>query len=56
MYTNYANSNGWKMEIIDSNLTEGGGYKEVIAHIEGKNVFKNLKYESGVHRVQSPIY
>jgi len=52
MYTNYANSNGWKIEIIDSNVTEGGGYKEVIAHIEGKNVFKNLKYESGVHRVQ----
>ncbi len=52
MYTNYANSNGWKIEIIDSNITEGGGYKEVIAHIEGKNVFKNLKYESGVHRVQ----
>jgi len=52
MYTNYVNSNGWKIEIIDSNVTEGGGYKEVIAHIEGKNVFKNLKYESGVHRVQ----
>ena len=52
MYKNYATSNGWKMEIIDSNVTEGGGYKEVIAHIEGKNVFKNLKYESGVHRVQ----
>ena len=52
MYKNYVTANGWKMEIIDSNVTEGGGYKEVIAHIEGKNVFKNLKYESGVHRVQ----
>jgi len=52
MYKNYAISNGWNIEIIESNVTEGGGYKEVIAHIEGKNVFKNLKYESGVHRVQ----
>lgn len=52
MYKNYATSNGWSMEIVESNITEGGGYKEVIAHIEGKNVFKNLKYESGVHRVQ----
>ena len=52
MYKNYATANGWNIGIIDSNVTEGGGYKEVIAHIEGKNVFKNLKYESGVHRVQ----
>lgn len=52
MYKNYALSKGWDMQIIHSNITEGGGYKEVIAQIDGKNVFKNLKYESGVHRVQ----
>jgi len=52
MYKNFALKNGWNFETIDSNITEGGGYKEVIAHIEGKNVYKKLKYESGVHRVQ----
>ena len=52
MYTAYANQNGWKVQIIDSNVSEGGGYKEVIARIEGKNAYKKLKYESGVHRVQ----
>lgn len=52
MYKNYALNHGWDMQIIESNVTEGGGYKEVIAQIDGKNVFKNLKYESGVHRVQ----
>lgn len=52
MYKNYSLAKGWDMQIIDSNITEGGGYKEVIAQIDGMNVFKNLKYESGVHRVQ----
>ena len=52
MYTNYALNKGWEVQIVDSNVTEDGGYKEVIAHLAGKNVFKNLKYESGVHRVQ----
>ena len=52
MYKNYSNGKGWEVGIIDSNITEGGGYKEVVANISGKNVFKNLKYESGVHRVQ----
>lgn len=52
MYTAYANQNGWEVQIIDSNVSEGGGYKEVIARIEGKNAYKKLKYESGVHRVQ----
>jgi len=52
MYTAYANQNGWEVQIIDSNVSEGGGYKEVIARIEGKNAYKRLKYESGVHRVQ----
>ena len=52
MYTAYANQYGWEVQIIDSNVSEGGGYKEVIARIEGKNAYKKLKYESGVHRVQ----
>lgn len=52
MYKNYAIKNGWDMQFIDSNVTEGGGYKEIIAQINGKNVYKKLKYESGVHRVQ----
>lgn len=52
MYKNYSSNKGWSIQLIDNNITEDGGYKEVIAHIEGKNVFKNLKYESGVHRVQ----
>ena len=52
MYKNFSLNNGWNIQVVDSNVTEGGGYKEVIAQIDGKNVFKNLKYESGVHRVQ----
>jgi peptide chain release factor 1 len=52
MYKVFAMNNGWDMPIIESNVTEGGGYKEVIAQINGKNVYKKLKYESGVHRVQ----
>lgn len=52
MYSNFATHNGWEVQVINSSLTEGGGYKEVSAKIDGKNVFKNLKYESGVHRVQ----
>ena len=52
MYTHYAESKGWKVEIMSLNETGIGGLKEVIAAIEGKNVYKNLKFESGVHRVQ----
>ena len=52
MYKSYALNNGWDVQIIDSNVSETGGYKEVIAQINGKNVYKRLKYESGVHRVQ----
>lgn len=52
MYKNFSVKNGWDVQIIDSNVAEAGGYKEVIAQINGKNVYKNLKYESGVHRVQ----
>lgn len=52
MYSKYAESKKWKVEIIDSNATGIGGYKEIIATISGKGVYSRLKYESGVHRVQ----
>jgi peptide chain release factor 1 len=52
MYSRYAESQRWRVEILSSNPTGIGGFKEVIALIEGKGVFSRLKYESGVHRVQ----
>lgn len=52
MYTRYAERKGWNVSLLDANTTGKGGFKEVIASIEGKNVFGTLKYESGVHRVQ----
>jgi len=52
MYKNYSEKKGWDVQVIGSSITEAGGYKEIIAHIKGKNVYKMLKYESGVHRVQ----
>ena len=52
MYQRYAEAHGWKFEIIEEQLTELGGVKEVVAHIKGENVFARMKYESGVHRVQ----
>src|SRR5215475_602106 len=52
MYTRYAESQRWRVEILFSNPTGIGGFKEVIAMIEGKGVYSRLKYESGVHRVQ----
>jgi len=52
MYSKYAESKKWKVEIINMNSTGIGGIKEVIASIEGKGVYSKLKYESGVHRVQ----
>ena len=52
MYQRYSEAQGWKFEIIEENLTELGGIKELIGHITGENVFARLKYESGVHRVQ----
>ncbi len=52
MYANYAQKKGWKVEVINSNPTSIGGFKEIIFSVEGKNVFRHLKYESGVHRVQ----
>jgi len=52
MYSKYAAKNGWKVELIDSSMTEKGGYKEVIFSITGKGVYGALKFESGTHRVQ----
>jgi peptide chain release factor 1 len=52
MYTRYAETQRWRVEILSSNPTGVGGLKEVIALIEGKGVYSRLKYESGVHRVQ----
>jgi len=52
MYLTYALQQGWKTAIIDSSPTDLGGYREVIVHIQGKNIYGFLKWESGVHRVQ----
>lgn len=52
MYGKYAEKNRWRMEIMSQSYTGVGGFKEVIALIEGKGVYSRLKYESGVHRVQ----
>lgn len=52
MYSRYAERQGWKVEILSSNSTGVGGFKEIIALIEGKGVYSRLRYESGVHRVQ----
>jgi peptide chain release factor 1 len=52
MYTRYAESRRWKLEILSQNGTEGGGLKEIVALITGARVYSRLKYESGVHRVQ----
>jgi len=52
MYQRYAESMGWKFELIEASENEIGGYKEVMASISGRDVFSHLKFESGVHRVQ----
>jgi peptide chain release factor 1 len=52
MYTRYAEARRWKCESLDSSPSDLGGYKEIIFQISGRDVYKRLKYESGVHRVQ----
>ncbi|UCH81886.1 MAG: peptide chain release factor 1 [Nitrospiraceae bacterium] len=52
MYSKYAESRRWKVEVMDMNTTGVGGIKEVIASIQGKGAYSRLKYESGTHRVQ----
>jgi peptide chain release factor 1 len=52
MYSKYAAKKGWKVELIDSSISEKGGYKEVICSISGRGVYGDMKFESGTHRVQ----
>jgi peptide chain release factor 1 len=52
MYQRYAETRGWRFEVLEESATELGGIKEVIARVEGEGVFARLKFESGVHRVQ----
>jgi peptide chain release factor 1 len=52
MYKHYGDSKGWKIEILDMNSTELGGFKQLILGISGEGVYRELQYESGVHRVQ----
>lgn len=52
MYTRYAEAQGWQVELISSNASEQGGYKEIILRIIGQGAYSRFKFESGVHRVQ----
>jgi len=52
MYKNYADSRGWTFSLMNANEGTSGGYKEIVASIEGEDVFGQMKFESGVHRVQ----
>jgi peptide chain release factor 1 len=52
MYSRYAESQGWKVEVMESSPSSMGGVKEIVAAIQGSKVYSKLKYESGVHRVQ----
>ena len=52
MYQRYAEGQGWRVEMISASSSDAGGFKEVVASVEGKGVFAKLKFESGVHRVQ----
>ena len=52
MYTRYADSKGWKIEVLSQNETGIGGFKEIIFMVKGRGAYSRLKYESGVHRVQ----
>ena len=53
MYSRYAETRGWKVEVLSSNPTGLGGFKEIIALIEGQGAYSRLKFEGGVHRVQT---
>jgi peptide chain release factor 1 len=52
MYSRHAEKCGWRVEVTEEHISEVGGYKEIIAIVEGDRVYSKLKYESGVHRVQ----
>ena len=52
MYTRYAETQGWKVEVVDEDATDVGGFKEIVLMISGNKVYSKLKYENGAHRVQ----
>ncbi|MDL5041697.1 peptide chain release factor 1 [Heyndrickxia coagulans] len=52
MYTRYAESQGWKIDVIEANVTGIGGYKEIVFMVNGKGAYSKLKFENGAHRVQ----
>ncbi|GAA4781391.1 peptide chain release factor 1 [Stakelama sediminis] len=52
MYQRYADTRGWRVELISASASEAGGYKEVVVSVTGQGVFARMKFESGVHRVQ----
>ena len=52
MYTRYADTKGWKVEPMEGNASEAGGYKEVVFKISGEDAYRTMRFESGVHRVQ----
>ncbi len=52
MYSRYAENHGWRVELLDASAGEHGGYKKVVARIEGQGAYSRLKFESGAHRVQ----
>ena len=52
MYTRYADAQGWKVELMDVNTNDLGGFKEVVFMINGRGAYSKMKYESGAHRVQ----
>lgn len=52
MYSRYADMQGWKVDLVSQHVTDAGGFKEIIAMIEGRGAYRSFKYESGTHRVQ----
>lgn len=52
MYSHYADAQGWKVEVMDTSPSERGGFKEIVFSVQGQDVYKKIRYESGVHRVQ----
>ena len=52
MYSHYADTQGWKVEVMDTSPSERGGFKEIVFSLLGQDVYKKMRYESGVHRVQ----
>jgi len=52
MYNRFADAQGWKVEVMDTSPSERGGFKEIVFSVTGQDVYKKMRYESGVHRVQ----